>query len=54
MRSVSAKRRLTHAEGADVLPVFNSDGSVMMWTSQRDPSGTSQLWVADFVLDVEP
>ncbi|MHC5002460.1 MAG: TolB family protein [Planctomycetota bacterium] len=48
-----AQRRLTHAEGADVLPVFNRDGSIMMWTAQRDPSGTSQLWAADFVLDLD-
>jgi len=46
-------RRLTHAEGFDGLPVFNSDGSVMMWTSQRDGSRTSQLWVADFVIDMD-
>ena len=41
-------RRVTHAPGADVLPVFNSDGSIMMWTSQRGETGTSQLWLSPF------
>ncbi|MEX2218741.1 MAG: hypothetical protein WD749_08265 [Phycisphaerales bacterium] len=46
--------RVTHAPGADVLPVFNSDGDVMMWTGQRGPMvpgeqrPSSQLWAADF------
>lgn len=44
--------RLTHADHADVLPVFSRDGSWMMWTSQRDPAEadeahpSSQLWAA--------
>jgi len=44
--------RLTHADGADVLPVFSNDGKMMMWTSQRGPKvageerPSSQLWVA--------
>jgi Tol biopolymer transport system component len=44
--------RVTHAPGADVLPVFTHDGSVMMWTSQRGPGAegeekpSSQLWIA--------
>jgi hypothetical protein len=35
-----------------VLPVFNHDGSLMMWTAQRGPLApgenrpSSQLWVA--------
>jgi hypothetical protein len=44
--------RLTHADGADVLPVFSHDGRFMMWTSQRGPRvageerPSSQLWAA--------
>lgn len=48
------KRRVTHAEGADVLPVFNADGNLMMWTSRRGKDGTVQLWLADFVMDLDP
>lgn len=47
-------RRVTHAEGADVLPAFDSTGSIMMWTSQRAPDRSSQLWIADFVMPLEP
>lgn len=45
-------RRVTHADGADVLPVFTPDGAWMMWTSQRGPlvageeKPSSQLWLA--------
>lgn len=48
------RKRITLANGADVMPVFNADGSLMMWTSQRAPKGPdddrpkSQLWVAQF------
>ena len=48
-------RQVTFASGADVLPVFNGDGSLMMWTSQRGPKAegeersSSQLWVAEVV-----
>lgn len=49
-----AKRRITHAEGFDGLPVFSNDGEWMMWTSQRaGDDDSSQIWVAR-VLDVEP
>ena len=46
-------RRVTHAAGSDVLPAFNADGSLMIWSSRRGAEGTVQLWVADFemVLD---
>jgi Tol biopolymer transport system component len=44
------KTRLTHTEGADVLPVFSPDGKWMMWTSKRGPEKTSQVWVARFWL----
>lgn len=46
--------RITHAPGADVLPVFSPDGRYMMWTSQRGPlaegetKSSSQLWIAKF------
>ena len=36
------------AAGFDGLPVFNADATVMMWTSQRGATKTSQLWLADF------
>ncbi|MEM0983720.1 MAG: hypothetical protein AAGI17_07215 [Planctomycetota bacterium] len=49
--------RITHADGFDGLPVFNADGSLMMWTSQRAPKSpgeerpSSQLWLADVNTD---
>ncbi len=50
-------RRVTFADGADVLPAFSPDGRFMIWTGQRDPDATggrtSQLWVADLVLDLD-
>jgi TolB protein len=42
------KTRLTFAPGADVLPVFSSDGRRVLWTSTRGSDHSSQLWVADF------
>ena len=50
VRYGTAKRRVTDTTGADVLPAFDPTGTRMMWTSQQDPSGTSQLWIADFAL----
>lgn len=47
-----ASKRITHAAGFDGLPVFNSDGTLMMWTSQRgaeiagEDRPSSQIWVA--------
>ncbi len=47
------KRRVTFAEGADVLPVVSDDGSLVMWTAQRGPmtaretKPSSQLWIAE-------
>lgn len=47
-------RRVTFADGADVLPVFSPDGKYMMWTSQRGPKldseekPSSQLWIASW------
>jgi TolB protein len=48
----TARRRLTFAEGADVLPVFSPDGRFLLWTSQRGEGRSSQLWIADFVMDL--
>lgn len=47
------KVRLTHAPGADVLPVLSPDGKKVMWTSTRDGRQPAQLWIADFVPPVE-
>jgi Tol biopolymer transport system component len=43
------KVRITHAPGADVLPVFSPDGTKLMWTSTRDGGRPAQLYIADFV-----
>ena len=49
--------RITDCSGADVLPVFSSDGRWMLWTGQRgsDDAGngkpSSQVWVARFDLE---
>jgi Tol biopolymer transport system component len=42
------KVRITHAPGADVLPVFSPDGTKLMWTSTRDGRQPAQLYIADF------
>ncbi len=47
------RRRVTHAPKFDGLPVFNADGTVLMWTSQRSADFSSQVWVADFVMPLE-
>lgn len=46
-------RRITNADGADVLPAFDSSGRIMMWTSQRAPDRSSQLWIADFIMPLD-
>jgi len=46
------RRRVTHAAGFDGLPVFDASGDWLMWTSKRE-TGTSQLWVAPFLFDLE-
>lgn len=48
--------RLTDHPGADVLPVFSPDGTLLMWTASRGeaPGGrgaASQLWVSRLDLD---
>ncbi len=47
------RRRVTHADRFDGLPVFNADGSLMMWTCQRGPKGSSQVWLANFVMPLD-
>jgi TolB protein len=42
------KVRITHAPGADVLPVISPDGRKLMWTSTRDGFAPAQLYIADF------
>ena len=47
------RRRVTHAPRFDGLPAFTADGRRMMWTSQRGEGGTSQVWIADFVMPLD-
>jgi tricorn protease-like protein len=42
------KTRISHAPGADVLPVFSPDGKKIMWTSTRTGMQPAQLYLADF------
>jgi Tol biopolymer transport system component len=43
------KVRITHAPGADVLPVPSPDGKKLMWTSTRDGKKPgAQVYIADF------
>ncbi len=51
IRYGTAPRRVTNAAGFDGFPAFSADGSKLIFTSQRDGSGTSQVWVADFLTD---
>ena len=54
-RIMPRKRRLTFAEGFDGMPVFSTDGGLMMWTSQRggvdagQERPSSQVWIAEVV-----
>ena len=41
-------QRVTFHTGFDGLPVISADGKRMMWTSQRGPDTTSQIFLADF------
>ena len=50
-------RRITTARGFDGMPVISLDGSLMMWTSQRqtddEGAASSQVWIAEIV-SLEP
>jgi len=47
-----APLRLTDHVGADVLPAFSPDGTLLMWTASRDGErSASQLWVSRPDLD---
>lgn len=48
--AAGAVTRVTDHPAADVLPVFSPDGTKLMWTSNRAPDGSSQLFIADFQL----
>lgn len=50
----TGQRRVTFADGADVLPAFDSQGRRLIWTSQRGSDRSSQLWMADFVMPLAP
>lgn len=45
-----AQRRITYSPRFDGLPVISPDGKKMMWTSQRGPDESSQIFIADFKL----
>jgi Tol biopolymer transport system component len=40
--------RVTYAKGFDGLPAFTPDGKQLAWTSNRTPSGQSQLFLANW------
>ncbi len=47
-RAEPRKVRVTSHDRFDGLGVFSADGRWMMWTAQRSPEGSSQLWIARF------
>ena len=53
MKYGTGMRRITFGPAADVLPAFDADGSEMIRTCKRGASETSQLWVAEFVADLD-
>jgi dipeptidyl aminopeptidase/acylaminoacyl peptidase len=48
------RRRVTEAEGADVLPVFSPDGKWLLWTGQRHEGKSSQLYVGTYIDSATP
>lgn len=49
----NVQTRITHNPTFDGLPVFNDTGDKMMWTSKRGEDGTSQIFIADFIMPQE-
>lgn len=45
--------RLTNSPSFDGLPVFNLDGSKVLWTSKRGLDNTCQIFIADFTMPLE-
>ncbi|MSR41587.1 MAG: hypothetical protein EXS10_06770 [Phycisphaerales bacterium] len=45
----ATRRRVTNAAGADILPAFSPDGKWLLWTGQRNPTKTSQLYLAPYI-----
>jgi len=48
MTTAPVRRRVTEAEGADVLPAFSPDGKWLLWTGQRNEGKVSQLFVGHY------
>jgi Tol biopolymer transport system component len=46
----SRKARVTFTEAFDGLPVFSADGKYLMWSSKRTGDGTTQVFIARFVM----
>jgi TolB protein len=46
-----AVERITDHAAADVLPVFSPDGRKLMWTSTRTADKSSQLFIADWIME---
>jgi len=49
MDDAPVRRRVTEADGADVLPVFSPDGAWMLWTGQRHEGRSSQLYAGRYI-----
>ncbi len=45
--------RLTNNPTFDGLPVFNGDGTKLMWTSKRSQDKSCQIFIADFTMPTE-
>ncbi|MFM7050983.1 MAG: TolB family protein [Planctomycetota bacterium] len=48
MTQAPVRRRVTEADGADVLPVFSPDGRWLLWTGQRHEGRSSQLYIGRY------
>ncbi|MEA2708607.1 MAG: TolB protein [Phycisphaerales bacterium] len=49
-RDGSRKTRITCTEGFDGLPAFSPDGRQLMWSSKRTKDGTTQVFIAQFLM----